>query len=588
LTATDNQGASASDTFNVVVADKNTTSVYFDISSNNPAPAPWNNIIGFPYAGVKVANALDESGNSTGMSMTFNEFWENDNATTGMSTYDNSGVFPDAVMQSYIYDSRNVTHTIKLSGLSATKRYNVVFFSSINFGINAKTRFTIGIDSVVIDPAYNTGLTKQINGVIPNASGEINILVNKTSNGYYKYLNAMVVESYDATLAVVNPVNLAATATSHKAIALRWSDRANNETGYQVWRALPGGSYSQIATLGANVVAYNDTTLNPSQTYYYKVRAVSSGVFSDYSNNSSATTPGFKIQVNFSELLVAPAPWNNTGMRPSVGVVASNMKDGQNNITGIGVSIIENFDGMYSAGMNTGNNSGIFPDNVMVENYGLFPGNHASFKITGLSQTLKYDLTFFGSSVEWQDITGKYTVNNTKVAYLNASMNKSGVVTIRDISPDEYGNILVAVDPASTTSAYGLIAAMVIMGHVDPAIPDNGDGVAARQDLIAVVAEPVKDLLNTVIADFGEAKAYPNPFQDQINVDIQLKAETVVRVEIFDVSGKLLYSDYKGTVPAGPTTLRVTPGSRISAPGIYIMRLSGKNGESRIIKLVKR
>ncbi|WP_198315597.1 fibronectin type III domain-containing protein [Chitinophaga tropicalis] len=587
LTATDNQGASASDTFSVVVADKNTTSVFFDFSSSNPAPAPWNNIIGFPYAGVKVANALDESGNSTGMSMTFNEFWENDNATTGMSTYDNSGVFPDGVMQSYIYDSRNVTHTIKLSGLSATKRYNVVFFSSINFGINAKTRFTIGIDSVVIDPDYNTSLTKQINGVIPNASGEINILVNKTSNGYYKYLNAMVVESYDATLAVVNPLNLVATATSHKAIALRWADRANNETGYQVWRASPGGTYSQIATLGINAVAYNDTTLSPDQTYYYKVRAVRSGVFSDYSNNSSATTPGFRIQVSFSELLVAPAPWNNTGMRPSVGVVASNMKDAQNNITGIGISIIENFDGMYSAGMNTGNNSGIYPDNVMVENYGLFPGNHASFRITGLNQTLKYDLTFFGSSVEWQDITGKYTVNNTKVAYLNASMNQSGVVTIRDISPDQYGNILVAVDPASTTSAYGLIAAMVIQGHIDPAIQD-GNNAAARQDLLAVVAEPLKDVMNTAIPDFGNARAYPNPFQDQINVDIQLKAETVVRAEIFDVSGKLLYSDYKGTVPAGLTTLRVTPGSRISAPGIYIMRLSGKNGESRIIKLVKR
>ncbi|WP_198315686.1 fibronectin type III domain-containing protein [Chitinophaga tropicalis] len=593
LTATDNQGASASDTFNVVVTDKNTTSVYFNFASSNPVAAPWNNITGFPYAGVKVANALDESGNGTGMSMTFNEFWENDNATTGMSTYDNSGVFPDGVMQSYVYDSRDMTHTIKLSGLNTSKRYNVVFFSSINFGINARARFTIGTDSVVIDPAYNSSLTKQINGVIPNASGEINILVNKTSNGYYKYLNAMVVESYDATLAVVNPLNLVATATSHKSIALRWSDRANNETGYQVWRALPGGSYSQIATLGANAVAYNDTTLSPNQTYYYKVRAVKSGVFSDYSNNSSATTPGFKILLNFNELKIAPSPWNNTSMRPTVGVVVSNMKDVQNNMTGVGINLIENFDGVYGAGMNTGNNSGIYPDNVMIENYGLFPGNHASFKVTGLSQTLKYDLTFFGSSVEWQDVTGKYTVNNTRVAYLNASMNKSGVVTIRDISPDEYGNILVAVDPASNSSIFGLIAALTITGHVDPVAQENSNNAVTNQNLVTVLTEPLINGLNTLLntappPDFGDAKAYPNPFQEQINVDIQLKTETVVRVEIFDVSGRLLYSDYKGSIPAGPTTLRVNPGSRISVPGIYIMRLSGKNGESRTFKLVKR
>lgn len=591
LTATDNQNASATDTFNVVVSDKNTTSVYFNFASSNPAAAPWNNITGFPYGGVRFANALDESGNNTGMGVTFTENWENDGAVNGMSTYDNSGIYPDGVMQSSVYDSRNITHTVKLTGLNTSKRYNVVFFSSVNFGISAKVRFTIGLDSVVIDPSYNSALTRQINGIAPNSNGEINISVNKTGGGYYAYLNAMVVESYDNALTVLNPLNLVAKATGASSIALNWSDRSNLETGYEVWRALPEGSYSQIATLGANVTTYNDTTLNENQKYYYKVRAVGLTGNSDFSNNSSATTAGFKVQVSFSELLTAPAPWNNLGMRPATGIVASNLKDAKNNVTGIGINILENFDGMYSAGMNTGNNSGIFPDNVMVENYGLFPGNHASFKVTGLNQALKYDLTFFGSSVEWQDVTGKYTVNNSRVAYLNASMNKSGVITIRDVSPDQNGNIVIAVDPASSTSIYGLIAALTIMGHVDPASQgDNGplaDAAAGRLDAIAVVAEPVKNI-HTDAPDFGDAKAYPNPFQGQLSVDIQLKTETAVRVEIFDVSGRLLYSDYKGILPAGPTTLRINTESRISAPGIYLLRLSGKNGETRIIKLVKR
>ncbi|PWV55791.1 fibronectin type III domain-containing protein [Chitinophaga sp. S165] len=594
LTATDNQGAASSNTFKVIVSDKNTTSVFLDFSSSSPAPAPWNNVAGFPYQGTRLTNALDESGNPTGINVTFNEVWENDQPAVGMSTYDNSGVFPDVVMQSAVYDSRNITHTVRLSGLNNTKRYNVVFFSSLNFGVNAKVRYTIGTDSVVIDPAYNTTLTKQINGIQPNANGEINILVNKTQAGYYMHMNAMVLESYDATIPVLNPLNLNAEAIGAKNIALKWSDRSNNETGYQVWRAVSGGSYAQVATLPANSVSYTDNNLAVNQNYYYKVRAVRNADNSDYSNMASATTLGFSVQVNFSELLVAPAPWNNLGKRPESGVAKTNMTDGQNNLTGVGLTILENFDGMYSAGINTGNNSGIYPDNVMVENYGLFPGNHADFNITGLNQSLKYDLVFFGSSVEWEDITGKYTVNGTKMALLNASLNKSGVVTIRNVSPDALGKIHIDVDPGTPGSRYGLIAALTIRGHLDAATldedgpndPADAQGARIIPNTATAMAAPVVSIVDK--ADFGDAKVYPNPFDQQFNVDIVLKAETAVRVEIFDVAGRLLYSDYKGSVPAGASTLRINTGSKVSAPGIYLLRISGKNGETKMVKLVKR
>lgn len=593
LIATDNQGAVSRDTFNVSVADKNTTSVYLNFSSSSPAPAPWNNVAGFPYQGVRLTNALDESGNPTGINVTFNEVWENDQPAIGMSTYDNSGVFPDVVMQSAVYDSRNITHTVKLSGLNNTKRYNVVFFSSLNFGVNAKVRYTINNDSVVIDPSYNTTVTKQINGIQPNANGEINILVNKTQAGYYMHMNAMVLESYDASIPVLNPLNLRAEATGAKTIALKWSDRANNETGYQVWRAVSGENYTQIATLPANTVSYTDNNLAVNKKYYYKVRAVRNTTTSDYSNSASATSLGFSVQVNFSELLVAPAPWNNTNMRPQQGVVASNMSDGQNNITGIGINILENFDGMYSAGINTGNNSGIYPDNVMVENYGLFPGRHADFNITGLNQSLKYDLVFFGSSVEWEDVTGRYTVNGTKKAWLNASMNKNGVVTIHGVSPDEFGNIHVDVDPGTATSRYGLIAALTIKGYLDPATQDEDGPIepvgtqSARIGDNMVAAAPPAVAMISKTPDFGDTRVYPNPFQSQFNVDIVLKAETAVRIDIFDMAGRLMYSDYKGSVPAGASTLRINTGSSINAPGVYLLRISGKNGETKMVKLVK-
>jgi hypothetical protein len=156
------------------------------------------------------------------------------------------------------------------------------------------------------------------------------------------------------------------------------------------------------------------------------------------------------------------------------------------------------------------------------------------------------------------------------------------------------GRIHIDVDPGTPGSRYGLIAALTIRGHVDaatlnedgPIDPADAQGARIIPNTVTAMAAPVVSVVDK--ADFGDAKVYPNPFDQQFNVDIVLKAETAVRVEIFDVAGRLLYSDYKGSVPAGASTLRINTGSKVSAPGIYLLRISGKNGETKMVKLVKR
>ncbi len=87
------------------------------------------------------------------------------------------------------------------------------------------------------------------------------------------------------------PSNLTATAISSSHIDLSWTDNSAGETGFKIERKTgASGTYSQIATVDANVTTHSDTGLDPATTYYYRVRAYNTAGDSGYSNEASATT----------------------------------------------------------------------------------------------------------------------------------------------------------------------------------------------------------------------------------------------------------------------------------------------------------
>src|SRR5207248_3334817 len=93
-----------------------------------------------------------------------------------------------------------------------------------------------------------------------------------------------------ATQPPAAPSNLTATAASSSQVNLTWADNSGNETGFKVERAAPGGSFVQVALVGASVTAYSDTGLAAGTQYSYRVRATNAAGDSAYSNTASATT----------------------------------------------------------------------------------------------------------------------------------------------------------------------------------------------------------------------------------------------------------------------------------------------------------
>jgi len=86
------------------------------------------------------------------------------------------------------------------------------------------------------------------------------------------------------------PIDLGATATGPTAVSVSWSDQSSNETGFKIERSTAGGSYSQVATVGANVTSYNNTSLSASTHYDYRVRAYNADGNTAYTNIAGATT----------------------------------------------------------------------------------------------------------------------------------------------------------------------------------------------------------------------------------------------------------------------------------------------------------
>lgn len=87
------------------------------------------------------------------------------------------------------------------------------------------------------------------------------------------------------------PSNLAAAAASAAEIRLTWQDKSDDEQGFRIERRVAGGSFAEIATVAANVTAYQDQTVQAGTSYTYRVRAQNAGGNSSYSNEARATTP---------------------------------------------------------------------------------------------------------------------------------------------------------------------------------------------------------------------------------------------------------------------------------------------------------
>ena len=87
------------------------------------------------------------------------------------------------------------------------------------------------------------------------------------------------------------PTGLTATAVSNTQINLTWTDNSTNEVGFKIERKNgPAGTYTEIATVGAGVQAYNSTGLTGLTQYFFRIRSYNNDGNSAYTDEKDATT----------------------------------------------------------------------------------------------------------------------------------------------------------------------------------------------------------------------------------------------------------------------------------------------------------
>ena len=128
------------------------------------------------------------------------------------------------------------------------------------------------------------------------------------------------------------PTNLTATASSSSQINLSWTDTAGDAQQFLIEQSTDGTTFTQVGIVGETARTYSAANLQASTTYTFRVRASNAGLYSGYSNTSSATT----LPASTGSL---PSPWTHQDIGGPAIAGSATHANGTFTVTGSGSDI---------------------------------------------------------------------------------------------------------------------------------------------------------------------------------------------------------------------------------------------------------
>jgi PKD repeat protein len=126
-------------------------------------------------------------------------------------------------------------------------------------------------------PANTTSYT---NGGLTQATRYFFRIAATNKNGDSDYSD--VVEVTTTEFAIEAPTGLTVAAKSSVSVVLDWIDNSDDEESFEIQRSEDNDQFITLGTIGADTISFDDLSLMPSSTYFYKVKGVNATGESDY------------------------------------------------------------------------------------------------------------------------------------------------------------------------------------------------------------------------------------------------------------------------------------------------------------------
>ncbi len=174
-------------------------------NGSKSVPEGWNQINNFSQGSV-ISNVKSIDGTVSNVVVRTLTNWPGAFAD-GTTTGNNSGVFPDAVMETF-WTVGSDEERLVIEGLETDQNYNIYFFASRASSNNIRvTDYTIQGNTVSLDARMNTNQTVKITGATPDSDGKVFVSMQRPSDSQYGYIGAIVIrKSEENTSQPINQV----------------------------------------------------------------------------------------------------------------------------------------------------------------------------------------------------------------------------------------------------------------------------------------------------------------------------------------------------------------------------------------------
>ncbi|MBK6266512.1 fibronectin type III domain-containing protein [Marivirga sp. S37H4] len=277
--------------------------ILVNINVNDPtylqAPAPWNNTNTYPATGEEFTGLIDENSNPADISIVIEDIGDGYPNNTGNVTGDNSGIYPDEVLQGYYYFNPNAQPgKFRINNLDPDWEYDLTFFGSENGAFTTTetpgiSDFTVGNNTETLYTYKNTDKTVSINNIAPDEQNSILFEVDASNenNAQFGFFNAMVISVHrpvDVALDVIAPTtpqNLFAQNITDSSLTLLWEASTDN-IAVKEYEIFQNGEIIDT-TISTSL---DVTGLSPDFNYVFTVRAV------DRNNNKSTFSDDLPVK----------------------------------------------------------------------------------------------------------------------------------------------------------------------------------------------------------------------------------------------------------------------------------------------------